>query len=253
MLSPTITGHTGNDQTEEDSLDSVYKSIELGADAFELDIRRDMEGNLVISHHSRCQEEYNSCHRLSEVFEILRSHHGIRINCDLKEEDLPLDVINLAAGFGVEKDRMILTGIVALPYLEKHSGILKKADIFMNAENILEDVYFNITRQEPSDASRREYYSNPWKHLRSVFSSITPYIGLLTETCQKYGVKGINIPYYFISDENLGDFKKNSISVSVWTVSNEQDIFRFLSQGVDNLTTRQVTVAREIRKKLYGL
>ncbi|GAB1484892.1 glycerophosphodiester phosphodiesterase [Treponema sp.] len=252
MCGPQITGHTGNDGTIDNSLDSVFKSIELGADAFELDVRRDKKGNLVLSHNPCSQEGSKSYHHLAEVFEILKDHPGLRINCDLKEDNLPLELINLAATFGLGADCLILTGIVALPYIKTYPEILAMADIYMNAENILEDVFFQQIGGQGAKISRNDYYQNPWKHLHGVFPNLDPYIGFLSDLCLEYGVKGINLPFSSVTDDNVKDFKKNGIPVSVWTVNDEEQILRFLSLGVENLTTRYVRTAKLIRKNLYG-
>ena len=73
MVSPQITGHTGNDQTADNSLDSVYRSIELKADAFELDVRMDNKKNLVLSHNELEQDGYDLCPKLASVFEIMKA------------------------------------------------------------------------------------------------------------------------------------------------------------------------------------
>ena len=252
MCCPIITGHTGNDQTTDNSLDSVYKSIELGADAFELDVRRDQSAHLVLSHNPLCQEEYNSCRQLSEVFEILKHHPGISINCDLKEHGLSQDVIKLASDYGMRSDRLILTGLVTIPYLKKHPRILKQADIYLNGENILEEVFFELISEREKEFSRDDYYRNPWKNLRGILSSLDPYISLLTDTCLEYGVKGINMPFSVLTDENVKDFRSRGVPVSVWTVNEEKEIHRFLTLGVKNLTTRNVAMAKSLRNRLYG-
>ena len=252
MQTLMITGHTGHDGTTDNSLDSVRMSITLGVDAVEMDVRRDGDSVLVLSHDECRGAPYKSYPELSSVFEILRDHPGIRINCDLKEEALPLEVIDLASRSGIAADRLILTGLVDLPYLDAHPEIVRMAEVYLNAENVLEEEYFRLSSENGPLVSRRSYYAAPWKHLREVVPSLTPYIGLLSDTCLEYGVKGINIPYQCLTDDNIRELKKKGTPLSVWTVNTEEEIVRFLSQGVENLTTRRAGMAKSIRKDLFG-
>ncbi len=252
MNFPIITGHTGNDETKENSLDSVMKCISLGADVFEIDVRRDENSILILSHYEQRQDIYDSCLRLAEVFEIAAKHPEIGINCDLKEEGLPLEVATLAACYGVGPERLNLTGLVAPSFLAKHPEVAKMADIYMNAENILEGIYFEIVSSEKSQISQHTFYQNPWKHLRAVVTSIEPYIATLSEKCIQLGVKGINLPYLSLTDEGIREFKRNGIPISVWTVNDEKEMVRFFRNGVKNLTTLDVSTAKSVRKDMFG-
>ena len=44
MSAPIITAHSGCEATEIDSLDSIDKALEYGADAIEIDVRADPSG-----------------------------------------------------------------------------------------------------------------------------------------------------------------------------------------------------------------
>ncbi len=252
MRFPIITGHTGNDGTAANSLDSVIKCISLGADAFEIDIRRDENSILVLTHNQQSQDVYDSCLRLTEVFEIAGKHPEICINCDLKDDNLPLEVATLAASYGIGPDRLILTGLVAPTFLEKYPEVKKMANIYMNAENLLEKIYFELVSGEKAQISRHMFYQNPWRHLREVITDIGPYISTLSEKCRQLGVRGINLPYRCLTDEGVVEFNRNGIPLSVWTVNDETEITRFLKSNVENVTTLNVSTAKSVRKDLFG-
>lgn len=252
MRYPMITGHTGNDGTPYNSVESVEKSISLGADAFEVDVRRDENMTLVLSHDAKTQSIYDACPRLEDVMEIASHYPDIKINCDLKDAELPLEVINLAKCFGIGADRLILTGTITPSFLSCHPEIVDKATIYINAECILEDIYMQKTKLDSTQTQIQGYYDNPWKFLKSSFSCIDPYAGILAETCVKHGVKGINIPYAVLTGESINHFKKSGIPISVWTVDNKKDMTYLFSQGIENLTTRCVKMAKSVRKELLG-
>lgn len=226
MRYPMITGHTGNDGTPANSVESIEKCILLGADAFEVDVRKDEHSVLVLSHDVKDQSAYNTCPRLAEAFNIAARHSGIRINCDLKDKDLAWDVIALANTNGIGPDRLILTGSVMPACLSCHPEMIKMADIYLNAENIIEDIY-NVT-----------------------FFNL--YIGKLSQTCLNCGVKGINIPYAYLTEENIKTFSKYGLSISAWTVNNETEMARLFRCGVENITTCRVEKAKSVRMNLLG-
>lgn len=226
MRYPMITGHTGNDGTPANSIESIEKSILLMADAFEVDVRKDDSSVLVLSHDAQDQSAYDKCFRLADAFSIAAQHPNICINCDLKEDDLALEVITLAQSFGLGPERLILTGAISLPFLTRHSEIIKMADIYLNAENIIDDLY-----------------TIPW---------IEIFVGRLSQTCLNYGVKRINIPYAYLTDDNIKTFSKYGLLISAWTVNNEAEMARLISRGVANLTTSHVEKAKSIRMDLLG-
>ncbi len=250
MRYPMVTGHTGNDGTPNNSIESIHKSIALGADAFEVDIRKAGDSVLVLSHDAHSPSGYDTCPRLEDAFEIVAQHPGIRINCDLKDDELPLEVIALANSFGIGASRLILSGRITTTYLSRHPDIVQMADVYLNAECILEKFYFQKVSQAEAQSQYHTFYDSPWKYIERIIPSIDPYIGDLTETCLNFGVKGINIPYVCLSDDNIKSFKKAGVSISVWTVNDETEIARLLSCGIENLTTRCVVKAKSIRKNL---
>lgn len=251
MRYPMITGHTGNDGTPANSIESVNKSISLGADAFEIDIRKDENSVLILSHDKKSQSDYNKCVRLSEVFQIASQHPEIRINCDLKDDDLQLDVVILAKRYGICKSQLIFTGTVTQAYLTQHPEIVEMADFYLNVECVMEDLFFQMVSQE-IDVDLETFRENPWKQIRKIVPAIDPFIMTLSEICRKYDAKGINMPYGCVTDANIKHFKDLNLPISVWTVSEEVDMARLFSFEVDNLTTRSVETAKFVRMKVLG-
>lgn len=168
MNYPMITAHTGNDGTPANSIESVEKSISIGADAFEVDIRRDENSVLVLSHDSGDQRDYDKCIRLTEVLEILAKHPNIRMNCDLKEDGLPLEVAAMADNFGIGRERLIMTGTITPSFLKQHPEVAGKADIYLNIEYFLEDFYFKGLIQTDKQIEYNIFHSDPWKHIKEI-------------------------------------------------------------------------------------
>jgi len=252
MVYPMITGHTGNDGTSANSIESVEKCISIGADAFEVDIRRDANSVLVLSHDSGDQFHYDQCVRFAEVLEILARHPNMRINCDLKEDGLAAEVAAMAGDFGIGPGQLIMTGTITPSFLERHPGIVHKADIYLNIEYLLEDFYFKGIIRTDRQIDYNTFHDDPWEYIKEIIPSIDPYMGMISEACRKYGVKGINMPYTLLNDENINIFKESSLALSVWTVNERAEMARMFSYGVENLTTRCVSLAKDVWKAVLG-
>ena len=103
-----ITAHTGADNFPDNSPEFVRHAVSSEADAFEIDIRKRADGVLIIAHDPDVQDAPT----LREVFEIARSNPQIQINCDLKNDGLELEVLDLVRAFGYE-GRIVYSGTVA--------------------------------------------------------------------------------------------------------------------------------------------
>ena len=85
MRDVIVTAHSGCEGTPRDSLESVFRAVQCGADAVEVDVRMDETGILRISHdHKKTLEEYTQCNTLQEVFAAV-AQTSLRVNCDMKE------------------------------------------------------------------------------------------------------------------------------------------------------------------------
>ena len=85
MTEPMITAHSGCEDTPTDSLESIDKALEFGADAIEVDVRVDQNGELRISHNSVSQEDYYEKVTLQTVLDRIR-FTDLAINFDIKEQ-----------------------------------------------------------------------------------------------------------------------------------------------------------------------
>jgi len=250
MRYPMITGHAGNDNTNMNSLESLYKCIALGADAVEVDVRRDRNSVLVLSHDEQDQDVYDTCTRLSTLFDIASQSTDIIINCDLKEMNLPLDVIGLARQYGLGSDRLILTGTIPPSYISAHPEITEMSSIFLNIEYAFEEICISRLTGLHPEFRKEDFYNNPWKYIKD--PGIDTYLETAAQVCREYRVSGINIPYELLTDRNIEILKNAGIAISAWTVNDESEIERLFLKGIENITTKNVARAKSIRMKLLN-
>ncbi len=220
-----LTGHTGNDGTIANSLESVQKSISLGADAIEVDVRRGKEGALILTHDAPVFSEGYAYPRLEEALRLMRPYMDIRLNCDLKDDDLAFEVLALAKACAFEPERLIFTGSVAETLLQQYPKLPQMVAIYLNGESLLPAFYTHLAEQ-----------------------GLEQSLDKLCEACLRYHLSGINLNYKFLTDEHVAGIAARGAALSVWTVDTEEQLQRFMRMGVHNITTRLLEKALRIRE-----
>ena len=87
-----ITAHSGCDETPENSLEFLRTALQSEADAVEVDVRKNGEGKLILSH----DETQKDAVTLEEAFRMIQGVPKKKINCDLKQKGLEEEIYRLA-------------------------------------------------------------------------------------------------------------------------------------------------------------
>ena len=198
----TITAHTGCMNTAENSLDSIKKGIENGANIVEFDLYFTKDGEPVLAHDEPKGNEVT----LDEAFAYLYQFEGVRANVDIKTVDALEKVYPLAKQNSVE-------------HIIFYTGV---KDEFVDA----------VKKNSPEF----EYYLNV--DVDKSKNTDKEYILSLVEKVKKAGAIGINFNYKNASKELVDIFHENDLLVSIWTVDSEYNMYKILSFGPDNITTR---------------
>lgn len=109
MGTPLVYGHRGAPaQARENTLASYEAAHGLGADGVELDVRRTVEGALVVHHDAALEAALDACHRLGLVVNVevknVPGEPDFDASCSLADEVVAL----LAAREG--RDRVLVSG-----------------------------------------------------------------------------------------------------------------------------------------------
>lgn len=198
----TITAHTGCMDTKENSLESIKCGVENGARIVEFDLYFNENGEPVLSHDAPKGGEVT----LDEAFKYVASFSNISVNVDVKVCTALEKVYPIAQKYGIE-NRIFYTGIN-----EDFVDTVKK--------NSSQVPYFLNVDVDKSKSDDRDYILS------------------LVEKVKNAGAIGINFNYKGASKELVDIFHENGLVVSVWTVNSEYDMYRILSYGPDNITTR---------------
>ncbi len=209
----TYTAHTGCLNTKDNSLDAIDVGVKNGADIIEFDLNFNKQNQPVLSHDEPKGGEFT----LDEAFERVSRYDGLCVNVDVKKIGDLSRVEELAKKHGI-LDRIFFTGVT-----KKDAAAVKKAcpDV---------DYYLNVNVVKPIRQSDE-------------------YLKKLVEEVKASGAVGINFNKDNATEKLVETFHENGLLVSIWTVNKEKDIYRILSYGPDNITTRRPDLLKLVLKR----
>lgn len=202
----TVTAHTGCLGTVPNTVDSMEKGVNAGADIVEFDLNFDKNGEPVLSHN---EPEAGAVH-LKEAFKFLSEHKNIKANVDVKDTSNLGSVLKYAEEYGV-LGRIFFTGIFA-----KDVSAVER-----------------LCPQIP-------YYLNYSVSLNG--NNDEAYISHIVETVKNSGAIGININYKTASKQFVKAFRSEGLLVSLWTVNSKCGFCKVLKLRPDNITTKRPDV-----------
>jgi glycerophosphoryl diester phosphodiesterase len=244
-----ITAHAGSENTDDDSFESVERGILSGADIVEVDVRADRRGTLVLSHDEDETREYRGHPELGAALELIARFRSTGINCDIKEPEVILPLLDMAASRGLGPGQLVLTGEVPIRLLEEQPRIHAQASIWLNIEQILEHL-----GRAGHEAVR------PWQDLilaenteiEDVLKTMTVHSDSLADAlcaaCRGLRVRVINMPWLEITAALIPRMREQETGASVWTVNDEDSLRRLFGLGAVNVTTRVPLLAASLRK-----
>lgn len=218
-----LTAHSGCDGTAPNSREYLLYALQSGADAVEVDVRRQGE-TLVLSHDAPMAEPVT----LREAFVLVQQFPKEQINCDLKTAGLEEAVYCLAKEYGLE-NRLIFTGEVNPRLFTGENTPFPEVRWFANINNIEPGLEQRIDTMPPEDAR---------KALLRILQQLT---GRRTA--------GINW-HYSHAQRVWQEARALGLGISVWTVDDEKDLRHFLALNPTNLTTNRIQLACALREKI---
>lgn len=219
-----VTGHSGPDGIEDNSLENINYVLETTADAMELDIRRNHRGELVLAHDQVADDA--TAVRLSRAFEALSKHPTMKVNCDLKEGGLEQEVYDLALVYKIQ-DRLIYSGAA-----DPSRCLDLPISLYLNLEYFLDSA---------SDLSRIRQLETATK------DEVREFLLACLDKLPELNAHSLNMHYSVFDKAFDEDEDASSYAFSLWTVNDPQDLKRYMRAGVRAITTRQLKVALDLR------
>lgn len=198
----TVTAHTGCEETVDNSLESIRKGYEIGADIVEFDLAFTTDGEAVLSH----DEPEGECVTLDEAFALVAELPDLKVNVDCKSVANLKRVAELSEKHGINH-RIFYTGIG-----EENVAAVKAQT---------PDIEYWLNYEVDTEKNKDE------KYLLS-----------LAEKTRELGAVGINISFKSCTKELVEVFHREGLLVSIWTVNKPRDMINVIGLGVDNITSR---------------
>ncbi len=207
------TAHTGCVSTKDNSINSIIKGIENGAEIVEFDLHFDENNNPVLSHDTPVGGEVS----LKEAFGKISEYPHIQVNVDIKS------TANLKA---IEQEA-IKAGVFNQIF---YTGV---SDEFLS----------EVIKQTPNIP----YYLNV--NVEKTSCHTEEYLNSLVSKVKKTGAIGINFDKDNASKKLVDTFHKNGLLVSIYTVDNELEMLEIISYAPDNITTRNPDLLKDLLEK----
>ena len=229
-----ITAHSGCEGTPDNSMESILKGIELGADCIEFDVRMDPQGKLRLTHNEL--EDYSAAIPLETALNVIAENNAA-VNCDIKEEKLLYPVLKAAEAAGIPRERLFFSGSVDVDLLMRDPSVAKRVRIFLNIDQLFKFMKEVVELPET------------WEERGPLFDVHIDKIAALLE---KLGIECINPSYKMMTPVRIVACNACGIGLSLWTVNEEADQDRLLREDLVNITTRNVASALRLRKEILG-
>ncbi len=209
----TYTAHTGCCKTKANTLECIDAGVKYGAAIVEFDLRFDKNHNPVLSHDEPVGGEVT----LDEAFAKISTIEALQVNVDVKTCVALQKVQELAIKHNIEH-RIFFTGI-------------NESDVkAVNEQYPTIDYYLNMKVKKP-------------------FAHTDKYLQSLVDKVKECGAVGINLQYRGASKKLVYYFHKNNLLVSVFTVDGKPEMYKILSYGPDNITTRKPDIFQTVFKE----
>jgi len=226
-----IVGHRGIPAEEpENTLRSVKRALEVGADYVEVDVRSSKDGYIVVIHDETVDRTssgsgyvrdmtLNDLRRLdfgkgeripllSEVLELVRSMRG-KLIVEIKETGIEDKVLDIIENCGMLGDVIIVSFI--------------------------------------KDSIQRVHELCPAITTGVIFGA--RFRGNMVEVCKEVRAKYVVSKYTITTSEVIRSAHRCGLEVLVWTINDERNMLKFARMGVDGIATDNARLAVQLLKR----
>lgn len=209
----TITCHSGALHTKMNTVSSVRKAVEWGAQVVEFDVSFRPDGTPVIIHNSSPSQ--NQGILFEDALDEVAKSDTCKINLDIKSTK------NLGA----------VDNLVKLKKLENRVFYTGVFEDWIETVKATSSIPFYINYNPSTKESNNDEY------LKKIIS-----------TAKRTGAIGINSNFKGVSEKMVYAVQKSDLLVSLWTANNINDMYKALSFRPDNITTKNPNILKMLIK-----
>ncbi|WP_028550570.1 glycerophosphodiester phosphodiesterase [Paenibacillus sp. UNC451MF] len=233
---PRIGAHTGCDNTPYNTVESFREGIRLGADIVEVDIRITREGTLVLLHddssylHEYTYEQLNQQSVRSRISPLYERLEIVKLT----------DILDIAKEHSIKLNLDIKTSAAIEPVVE-----------LIQRRHCVEQVF--ITGCSENITSRHKdikvVLNTPTKLTEEEKSNYALYIDKVCRDGEEGHYYGLNMHHETCRPELVEAAHKRGLAVWVYTVNDPDRMRRCIQSGVDAITTKEVAILSELRRR----
>lgn len=245
-----ITAHSGCNNTLPNSLESVITGMESGADFVEVDVRSTKDGLPVLFHddfmktmdhgsvrisdhtltelNRLMKTDSKESNQISEIITLndaifIANDFGGLLNVDVKDDQCIVPMTK-----AVKKANMIDSVIISGCEYARAASLKKKYPEFQVLLNLSEKLFLDKEKSA------------------SVIAEEICRMAVEASSC------GINIEFKYLTDELIQTARKRFLPISIWTLTERENLDDYLSMGLYSITTTAVDLLVEKRKRFTG-
>ncbi len=229
---PAITAHRGaSSLAPENSRSSIEKAIELGADYVEFDLTQTKDGVLVVSHDNDLSKRFGINKIISQS--TLEELKDVDIGTHFSPEFASERIITFEDAIQICKGR-IKMNIELKPTADDHDMVETAVKIFQD-NNLYEDGFFaSVDLETLFKVEELDSKINTCYNTSIAFGEI-----------QYLPIDFFSIEQSFITGSLIDTIHDNSKQIFAWTVDNEDEIKTLTEEGINNIVTNDIAMARK--------
>lgn len=245
-----ICAHRGapSEQWSENTLPAFRQALADGATAIELDVRRCKSGQIVVIHDKRVDRTTNGRGLVRRTTLARLQHLDAGHGAHIPTLDEVLHGLQNGLPGGGNPTVFIELKAYGRPFLQSTAKMLKAACAQYGYEpHQLPVITFHWWQFR--------YLRKKWPlvHTGANISHLHFYADSLPQLVQRAGLKLVNIPYQWLSQQLIDALHARGILVSTWTVNKPSSVVRVAKWRVDCIMTDSVTGVRDTLQKLTGV
>ncbi len=241
-----ITAHSGCNNTLPNTLESIIVGMESGADFVEVDVRSTKDGLPVLFHEDFVKTIDHGAVRICD-FTLSELNGLIKTDSKVKNQITEIitfdDAISVAKEFGgllnvdIKDDSCIVPMVKAVREADMVDSIVITGCEYARAASLKKNYpEFQVLLNLNEDL------------LHNGEKSVSKIADEICMMAVKASCCGINIEFTYLSDELIQAARKRYLPISIWTLTDRNNLDDYLNMGLYSITTMAASLLVEKRK-----
>jgi glycerophosphoryl diester phosphodiesterase len=247
----TIVAHRGfSSVSPENTLISMVKGCQAGADGCELDVYLSKDGHVVVMHDNDVERTTCSKGKLTEMTlaQIKKLDAGSKMSPEYKGEPVP--TLEEVLKYIKSADKHLVVEI-------KQAGIVKETLATIDQEKMRDHVTIIAFNDQNIRDTHAEAPKLPLAWLygddKTPGANDAEKAKWIADKTQNLGAGIVDIAWKLVTPELVKECHARGIQVWAWTVDDPEVMAKLMGMGVDSITTNKPDLGLVVRKQQLGV